>query len=695
MSIVGSSEVDDRIPKGSGRTRRFYRHKQIEGAKVLQTAVWLITGWLCLGNALAGDAVAGAASTNLADMPLERLIDYSVDKVYGASRYEQKVTEAPSSVSIVTADDIQHFGYRTLTDVLRGVRGMYVTYDRNYSSLGMRGFARPGDYNTRLLLLVDGHRMNDNIYDAAYYGTDAFVDVDLIERVEVIRGPSSSLYGNSAFFGVINVVTKPGAEINGLQSSVEAGSLDTFKARFTAGKKFTNDVELLVSGTLFQSEGQERLFYREFNTPATHHGIVRNSDEETAANIYASVKYRDFTLSSGFSGREKNVPTASFGSVFADGREQTLDLRAYADLKYERAITDERRLLVRVYYDQYHYNGTYPYVYDPGSPVVLNRDVAVGDWAGAECQWTEQIADPLTITGGVELRENIHQDQFNYDETPRSVSLRERNDSVNIGVYGQCEWAVRQNLHLTAGLRYDYFETFGSSVNPRAGLIYNPWNETTFKLLYGRAFRAPNAYELHYYPIARKLDAETIDTVEWVYEQVLPAEVHLTGSLYHYEVQDLISQQETSSHDLYFANIDGAAATGVELELERRWSKALARVSYALQNAEDSHGEELSNSPRHLAKANLRVPLFSDRFFGGIELQYNGAVRALDRRSVDDFVQVNLTLFAHHLAPGLDVSASVYNLFDMHYAYPGAGDHVQRAIEQDGRGFRVKLTYSF
>jgi iron complex outermembrane receptor protein len=99
-----------------------------------------------------------------------------VNTVYGASKYEQKLIEAPAAVSIVTSLDIKRNGYRTLADILRSVRGFYTTYDRNYHYLGMRGFSRPGDYNTRFLLLVDGHRINDSIYNTASIGTEFPVD---------------------------------------------------------------------------------------------------------------------------------------------------------------------------------------------------------------------------------------------------------------------------------------------------------------------------------------------------------------------------------------------------------------------------------------------------------------------------------------------------------------------------------------
>ena len=147
-------------------------------------------------------------STSLIGMSLEDLMKVDIDSVYGASGYKQKVTEAPASVTIITSDDIRKYGYRTLAEILSNAPGFYISYDRNYSFLGIRGFGRPGDYNSRILLLVDGHRLNDSVYDQAFIGTEFPLDVDLIDRVEVIRGPNSSLYVASAFLGVINVITK-------------------------------------------------------------------------------------------------------------------------------------------------------------------------------------------------------------------------------------------------------------------------------------------------------------------------------------------------------------------------------------------------------------------------------------------------------------------------------------------------------
>jgi outer membrane receptor for ferrienterochelin and colicins len=157
---------------------------------------------------------------------MEDLVKMNVDSDYGATKFLQKAEDAASSISVVTADEIQKHGYRTLAEVLKSVSGFYVINDRNYSYVGVRGLSVPGDYNARILFLVDGHRVNDNIFDGAYVSTEFPVDIDLIERIEIIRGPDSSAYGTGAFAAVINVITKRGRDLKALEFSAEAGSLN-------------------------------------------------------------------------------------------------------------------------------------------------------------------------------------------------------------------------------------------------------------------------------------------------------------------------------------------------------------------------------------------------------------------------------------------------------------------------------------
>jgi outer membrane receptor for ferrienterochelin and colicins len=214
-----------------------------------------LTAVCALASSSPALAQSPANQAPIAELTLEQLMDVEVEKVFGASRYQQRVTDAPAAVSIITDEEIERFGYRTLADVLRGVRGFYVTNDRNYSYLGVRGFNRPGDYNSRVLILLDGHRLNETVYDSAYIGTDFPVAMDLIERVEVVRGPSSSLYGTSAFFAVVNVVTKKASALRSLRVAVDRGSHDTRMGTATYGHETAGGTALVMGGSAYGNDG--------------------------------------------------------------------------------------------------------------------------------------------------------------------------------------------------------------------------------------------------------------------------------------------------------------------------------------------------------------------------------------------------------------------------------------------------------
>ena len=120
--------------------------------------IYSILSLLLIGGLAPLRAQTSQASTDVMDMSLEDLMKVDVDSVYGASGYRQKIADAPASITIVTADEIRRYGYRTLSDVLRHVPGFYITSDRLASHIGVRGFGPPGDYNSRILVLLDRHR---------------------------------------------------------------------------------------------------------------------------------------------------------------------------------------------------------------------------------------------------------------------------------------------------------------------------------------------------------------------------------------------------------------------------------------------------------------------------------------------------------------------------------------------------------
>jgi outer membrane receptor for ferrienterochelin and colicins len=641
--------------------------------------------------------------SELSNLSLEQLAELEIDSVYGASRYSQKVTEAPSSITIIGAEEIQRYGYRTLADILRSVRGFYVTYDRNYSYLGVRGFSRPGDYNARVLLLVDGHRLNDNIFGAALIGTEFPMDVDLIERVEIIRGPSSSLYGTSAFFAVINVISRRGGTLRGLEAAGAFASFDTRKGRLTYGRKFDAGPEVLLSASSYDSQGERQLFFREFDSPATNNGIAENADADRFAKFFGRVTFKNVTLLGVYGAREKAIPTASFGTVFNDPRSQTIERQGFVDLQYERTFANTWDVATRVHVDRYSYDGDYVYDHsETDTPLlVVNKDFARGNWWGTELKLTKRFRQGHTVAAGTEYRNNFRQDQFNYDEEPFQQHLDARQTSSNWALYVQDEVALHRTLLLNVGLRHDHYDTFGGTTNPRAGLIYSPFTKTALKLLYGQAFRAPNAYELFWQQEGlaksnRALRPETNRTTEVVLEQYLGTHLRIAATGFHYGIKGLITQQtDPVDNLLVYNNVEQIRAKGVELEVEGRWASGLrARLGHTFEDSRnDETGLGLTNSPKHLSKVNLITPVLAEKLSAGVELQYISARRTIAGGEVPGVLIPNLTVFGHGLPKQLEISASLYNLFDRTYADPGSEEHRQETILQSGRSFRVKLAF--
>jgi iron complex outermembrane receptor protein len=614
---------------------------------------------------------------------MEQLLD--VELVYAAALHAQSLRDAPSAVTVVTAEQIRRQGYRTLGDVLRALPSFFVTYDRNYTYVGVRGFGRPGDYNTRILLLLNGVRLNDNIYDAMYVGHEALIDIDLVERVEVVRGPAASLYGNSAFFAVVNVITRRGGDLLGGEVSAAAGTWGTLEARATYGRKTSRGLEYLVSASAFGSDGPD-LFFPEFAQPQTGNGRAVGLDGEATRKAFASASGGGFSAQAVHSWRRKDVPTASFGTEFGDPRTRTVDQLSQLALQYERRLgrTD---VMARAHYGRYSYLGRYPY------PEGVYADAVHGEWVNVEGGVTRALGSRHLLTLGTQVQWNARQDQHgHYLGAPPIIDVQQ--SGTSFGLFAQDEVRLSEALRLHAGLRHDTFGSYGRHTSPRLALVHTS-AAGTVKLLYGNAFRAPNAYELHYYPALEELRPETIRTFELVWERPLGRSARASVSVFDNRIANLLSVTGEVG-DFHFENHGTIRSRGVEAAGEWRSQRgARARGSYSFQKTSDvGAGGELTNSPHHLAKLELEVPV-GGRIWAGASAQHFSRRLTLSGGSLPAFTRADLTLTAPRLVGGIDLSAGVYNLFDTRYADPGSEEHVQDALAQDGRSLRVKLSWRF
>lgn len=653
--------------------------------------------------ALTGQVLAGQADrVDLTDLSIEELLNV---EIISASRLGQDASKAPASISVLTANEIRTFGWRTLAEALNAMRGLYTSNDRNYSYLGVRGFQHPNDYNSRVLIMIDGQRMNENLYDGGYIAQEFMLDVGLIERIEFIPGSGSSIYGANAFSGLINVVTKNGSAIDGAQIAGQVGSFDTYKGRATYGKKLENGADILVSASHYDSAGVEKLYFQEFDDPATNNGIAINMDTERADRLFGKFQFEEFTLSAGYVDRYKRIPTASFGTIFNDKDTHTTDQQFFSNLTYQKNLDNKNALRLKGFYQGYAYEGAYPY--DDGGRIV-NIDAASGRWWGGEAQLTSTAFEHHRLVMGLEYQYDQRQRQLNYDQDPYTLYLDSHRNGHRVELYAQDDFEFLDDWILSAGLRLDYHHMLKTlQLNPRLGLIWNPLDSTTFKLLYSSSFRAPNAWERDYTSFVNTRNPhnfeERIKSYEGVVEWRSAAGLKLTGDFFFNDMTQILEQtiEAGSGATGPFINKDHYTAIGFELEAEQRWDNGRyfkASYTYSRLTNETDGGVWAAASPQNLFKLHYAEPLFDNFAKLGIENIFIDDRRTSQTGVADAYYQLNLNLSTDQIAPGLDVSLGAYNLFDSHYQMlggTGTNDISQNILRMNGREFRLKIQFTY
>jgi len=645
---------------------------------------------------------------DLTGLNLEQLMNLDVET---ASRFPQKRSEAPSAVTVISSADIKAYGYRTLADILSSIRGLYVRYDSIYSYIGVSGFGRPGDYNSRVLLLIDGYRANDSVYNTAPLGTDFLLDVDLIDRVEFVPGPGSAVYGSNAFFGVINVITKTAKSLGGAQASVQVGDFGTSKGRVTYGRQFESGAELLLSATGYQSRGEDLHFASSAN-PAVTQGTASGINYDEYKSAFAKYSYEGLRVEAAYSTRKKGAAAASYatGTQFLDPRAYTVDTQSFVDVQYERDLGHELDLNIRANYGSYPYDGNFPYADPVSGQAIENKDGARAQWWGSELKLRAHPLDAHKIVAGVDYRDEYRRDQFNYDQQPFVQYVDSRQSAKRIGLYAQDEYTVRPGLIFNAGLRHDIEPLSGGVTSPRLALIYAPDPSRSIKLLYGSSYRAPSAWEqfasqANVQEPNLALKPERIRTAEIVLEQFVRNQLRLTASAFQYRISELIDEvPDPTNALLQFRNVGRVQSRGAQFEAEQAWDNGgRLRASYSYQLAEDLNARDsgmdpiLLNAPRHLAKLNFTSPIPVASLRAGLEVQSMSRRRSTGGEVAGHTV-TNLTLVDPNLTQSLTASFSVYNLFDTKYADPASAALSNLGLDsipQPRRSFLLKLTYTF
>jgi outer membrane receptor for ferrienterochelin and colicins len=649
-------------------------------------------------------------------------------QVSGATKELVAAAEAPASITVITAEEITAFGYTTLADALAGVRGVFASDDRIYRSVGIRGFSPPGDYTNRLLILIDGHPINEVLTGQGFVGREFDVDLGNVERIEVARGPGAVLYGTGALFGVVNVVTRRPPPGTHASAGVQGGTLGLGAARVTAAARGPR-LEVTASGALLHQVGQRRYPWADPppGSPDAAAPEALLADAETARHAELRARAGPVTLAAAINERVKDVPTGAFATRPEPGSRYR-DLRGFVELRAARAL-GRSQLSARASYDESRFRGHYRLLPDAGGAARPDlEDHFTARWLTGELrlELPPFMRQRLTVGGEV-------QSQFLLDLGSPSLAAQRAADAIRelvLSGYVNDELALGSRLRVNVGLRVDHHgDSFGTTFNPRLAVIGRPYAGGNSKLLLGRAFRAPSSYERFYNDggvtqrqAGTTLVPESTVSAELEHAHAVGGEMVLAGSLFGYQLDDLIilaaappappgapaAPTAPPGQLLAFQN-QSARVRGLGAEAELRWepqpgillsaAMTLTRVRAADPTAGAPDDQRpFPNAPQALASLRWLYPLIPERLRLGSELLLDSGRRTRAGRRLEDALLWNVTLSGAYAPWHLRYFAGLFNVLDVNDRWTGFPTGLEvpaPTVLRYGRSGRVGLQVAF
>ncbi len=643
-----------------------------------------------------------------------------VEEVTAASRAVEAIEDAPSSVSIISGAELRAMAYPTVAEALRGTRGIFLSDDRNYPTVGFRGYGRPGDYGNRVLVLLDGAPLNDSWLNSAYLGYDLRTDLEDLARIEVVRGPGSVLYGTGAFSGVVNLVSRGREEPTGVEGTVSTNQEGVARAR-VMGRYRANDhagAWLSVSGA--RSPGRD-LALPELAGPGFD-GTARGVDGFETGTLLGRAWYRSLSLQWSLNSRRKDVPAGAYDTVPGLAGTYLVDTRGMLELRFEPRLSETAQLLTRASINRYEYRSLLRHTDDPTNP---GRETFDGTWVEGEIRGAFEVARGLRLNVGT-------QGQYHLEATQTSALVREDRvrlpqdfqDSRNFGIaagYLTAEWTPSDRVRVSGAIRGEYFSTLGRALPaPRLALIVRPYARGNLKLMAGRAFRVPSIYELYYNDGGQTQEAapgllpETVWSGEVEFSHRIGTTWTALVSTYANYLDNLIALRESTANPalIHYENTREPVLTiGGEAELRREWRQGwMVSASYSFQRSRyiaDTTGgpqdamREVPNAPEHLFSMRAAVPVVPELFTLMSRLTVEGPRWDRNDRGTDPAqgrtgpgVVWDVVLSGRAERWGVRYAVGVYNLFDWRYVTPVSGefDERLRSMPQLGRSFLFSAT---
>ncbi|HSK03838.1 MAG TPA: TonB-dependent receptor, partial [Kofleriaceae bacterium] len=640
------------------------------------------------------------------------------DVVVGAAKREQSLGDVASAVTVISADRLRRFGYRTIGEAVAGVAGAYLVDNRLSYSIGIRGLQIPGDFNGRILVLVDGASVNEAWGAYAGLGFDAIVGIDEIARIEVIRGPVSSVYGTNAFFGIINVVTRGAAEAP--RAWARATGM-TINGVLTSAGFAVGGVDRQLRGAVHVADRSGEADLPSVDgVPTQPHGDQGRAFGGSLVGAYGGsfVQIRAVR-------HARESPFAPYDAAPAGPAYEKIDRHVLLEGGHARELSARLAVAGRGFVNLYRYADAAP----PADPIVEHRLDTTGtaESYGAELRGRYALAgERLGLTAGAEASH----------VRTRSTAVRRDQDGTElanipkrfqvVGVYAELDGQPASWLGATGGLRFDHHAALDDALSPRAALFLGKPERYGAKLLLAQGFRNPSAFEAYFddgsdFRAPAGLRAETIRS----YEVVLWARprpgvaVRLSG--FDWDARRIIESQTVADpmgnpQHIQFQNVARYVSRGLEAEAsyrDRRGWYAFAGAALARVGADDGAGAlafgGVPNAPAVTASAGVSTP----RLLGIAHLSTEAlligerptrpdiATGAPSPRS-PAWLGWNVVAYAPGLG-GLDVTLGVRNALGTRELIPTPQDYDRTAVETrtvprvpgEGREAYVRIGYSY
>ncbi|HTN91448.1 MAG TPA: TonB-dependent receptor [Sorangium sp.] len=552
----------------------------------------------------AADVVAGQQTR--IDISLRQL-----EEVEAASRSTEAVEDAPGSVTIIPGQELRAMGYPTVAEALRGTRGVYTTYDGVYTFAGVRGINLPGDFGNRMLTLLNGHSMNDSWVNLSYFDYLARTDMEDVERIEIVRGPGSVLYGTGAFSGVVNIVTKGRPTATSVGFGVGTADNSLVRGRASFQLPLGRDAGVWMSVGAARSLGRDYYFgdYKDHPTSSDPRpqpteevpdpddnplryrfdGYSRDNDKFTVGTLQGRLWLKSFSAQWYLNSRDKTVPNGVATTQLGVDKTYYKDTRGFLELSLSPRFGDKLATLTRASINMYQFRDQlwyYPPYLAPGFNTVYDKETFDDVWLLAEQRVEFSPIPQLKITAGAEAQIHFTAAQQGidrlcdgtgcYDFVYLPLGANENVDALDkhpyriLAAYALVDITPSERLRISVGSRFDYYSTLEDPTpvpSPRIALIVKPYEQGNLKITGGRAFRAPSIQELFYgyalnvpdparntpysvtYRTSPELEPETVWSGEVEFTHRLSSTVSLLGAGYVNHLSGLIFQEGSNIPD--------------------------------------------------------------------------------------------------------------------------------------------------